>query len=209
MTRHRLADLLDEAARGRFPPADERVEVLPAPPGAAMAVVAFTGHHVVAADVDADWVARRLPDGDLLAPMSPRFLAALGAELHRRDDGLDVVLAAAGLEGVAELAEVFGCDHPRAVRAQRHRCDVRVFAAVAGAATVILGRGLALRTEVAVEVDEDARGRGVAGRALLEARRLVGPGEVVFAQVAPGNAASLRAFLRAGFQPIGCEVLFV
>jgi RimJ/RimL family protein N-acetyltransferase len=31
----------------------------------------------------------------------------------------------------------------------------------------------------------------------------------VFAQVAPGNAASLRAFLAAGFRPIGSEVLFL
>ena len=34
-------------------------------------------------------------------------------------------------------------------------------------------------------------------------------GDVVFAQVAPGNAASLRAFLAAGFSPIGSEVLFL
>jgi len=34
-------------------------------------------------------------------------------------------------------------------------------------------------------------------------------GDVVFAQVAPGNAASLRAFLAAGFRPIGSEVLFL
>jgi len=33
-------------------------------------------------------------------------------------------------------------------------------------------------------------------------------GEPLFAQVAPGNAASLRAFLAAGFVPIGAEVLF-
>jgi GNAT superfamily N-acetyltransferase len=208
VTRHRLADLLDEAARGRFPPADERVEVLPAPPGAAMAVVAFTGHHVVAADVAADWVRAQLPDGDLLAPMSPAFIGALGKRIGRRDDGVDVVLAATGLEGAAELAEVADCHHPRAVRAQGHRRDVPVFEAEAGAATVILGHGLALRAEVAVEVDEGARGRGIAARALQEARRLVGPGEVVFAQVSPGNAASLRAFLRAGFEPTGCEVLF-
>ena len=85
---------------------------------------------------------------------------------------------------------------------------MRVYKAAGGAAVVVLGQGLALRTEVAVEVDPESRGQGVGTRALLEARRLVGPDEVVFAQVAAGNAASLRAFLRAGFEPIGCEVLF-
>jgi hypothetical protein len=44
--------------------------------------------------------------------------------------------------------------------------------------------------------------------ALVEARRLVGPGDVLFAQAAPGNAASLRALLAAGFRPIGSEALF-
>jgi RimJ/RimL family protein N-acetyltransferase len=72
-----------------------------------------------------------------------------------------------------------------------------------------MGRGLALRAEVAIEVAEDGRRRGVASRALVEARRLVAPGEALYAQTAPGNAASLRAFLRAGFQPIGSEVLFL
>jgi RimJ/RimL family protein N-acetyltransferase len=38
---------------------------------------------------------------------------------------------------------------------------------------------------------------------------LIPKGDVVFAQVAPGNAASLRAFLAAGFRPIGSEVLFL
>ncbi|HEV2894220.1 MAG TPA: class I SAM-dependent methyltransferase [Actinomycetota bacterium] len=40
------------------------------------------------------------------------------------------------------------------------------------------------------------------------ARHLVPPGEVLFAQVAPGNAASLRVVEAAGFRPIGAEVLF-
>jgi hypothetical protein len=48
------------------------------------------------------------------------------------------------------------------------------------------------------------------GRALaLAARHLVPAGEPVFAQVSPGNAASLRAILAAGYRPLGSEVLFV
>ena len=41
------------------------------------------------------------------------------------------------------------------------------------------------------------------------ARGLVPAGEHLFAQVAPGNVASLRAFLAAGYRPIGAEVLFL
>jgi GNAT superfamily N-acetyltransferase len=205
---HRLAALLHDAARGEFPAADGGVELLPPPPGPAMAVVGFTGRYVIATSAPEPWVRERLPDGDLLAPMGPRFLADLSAELRLRDDGIDIVLAACGMDGDAALVEVDRDAHPRAVRATAHRQDVRVFEDPSGAAVVILGRGLALRTEVAVEVEHAARGRGLATRALLDARRLVGPDDAVFAQAAPGNAASLRALLSAGFRPIGSEVLF-
>ena len=46
------------------------------------------------------------------------------------------------------------------------------------------------------------------GRLVAAARHLTPPGEPLFAQVAPGNAASLRVVEAAGFRPIGAEVLF-
>lgn len=76
-----------------------------------------------------------------------------------------------------------------------------------GPAVVTLGTGLAGRRELAFEVDPDGRGRGAGRAALLEARRLLSPEEFLFAQTAPGNAASLRALLAAGFTPVGGEVL--
>ena len=42
----------------------------------------------------------------------------------------------------------------------------------------------------------------------MASRRLVPPGEAIFAQTSPGNAASLRALLAAGFVPLGSEVIF-
>ena len=63
--------LLEDAALGSPPPADGVVEVWPAPEGPVDAVLAFTAHHVVAAEIEPDLVAARLPDGDLGAPMSP------------------------------------------------------------------------------------------------------------------------------------------
>lgn len=206
--RHRLAVLLDNAGRGVFPAADSGIEVLPPPPGRAMAIVGFTGHYVIATAAPEAWVRRHLPGGDMLAPMSPRFLAALAGRLGRREDGVDVLLAALGLPGEAALQRTDRDNHPRVVRATSNRDNVRVFEDESGAAMITLGRGLALRTEVAVEVEETHRCRGLGTRALVEARRLVSIGEVLFAQTAPANTASLRALLSAGFRPVGGEILF-
>jgi hypothetical protein len=38
---------------------------------------------------------------------------------------------------------------------------------------------------------------------------LLPEGEVIWAQQAPGNATSARAFQAAGFRPVGAEVLLV
>ena len=71
---------------------------------------------------------------------------------------------------------------------------------------VTIGRGLADRIELSVELTGQRR-RGD-GRALIAGGLAALPaGTPVFAQVSPGNAASLRAFLAAGFVPIGSEVL--
>jgi L-amino acid N-acyltransferase YncA len=77
-----------------------------------------------------------------------------------------------------------------------------------GTGLVTIGRGLVDRLEVSVEViGSQARG---AGRHLIrESLGLIPRDDVVFAQVAPGNAASLRAFLSCGFTPIGAETLVV
>jgi len=205
---HPLPGLLDAAARGAFPPADGAVELLGPPPGRAHAVLGFTAHYVIAAPLERAWIDARLPPGDLHAPMSPAFLAAVAAELGAVEDGLDLVLAAPGLAGPAALTERDPGDHPRVARAHAYREDVRVFTSAGGRAVVILGRGLARRLEVAFEVDPAHRGAGLAAAALLEARRLAGPGTVLYAQTAPANVASLKALLAAGFAPIGSEMLF-
>jgi hypothetical protein len=74
---------------------------------------------------------------------------------------------------------------------------------------LVLGRGLGGRWEAAVEVEPGTRNGGV-GRALAAAARHVVPdGRPVWAQVAPGKASSLRAFLAAGYAPVGAEVLLM
>jgi GNAT superfamily N-acetyltransferase len=166
---------------------------------------------VVAAGVDPDLVAARLPDGDLSAPMGPAFLGWLGERLGSRPGSLDVVLAAEGLGGTPPLELTPGADldrHERVARALRYRDDLEVWTAEGGAGVLVVGRGLAGRREVAFEVDPARRNRGLGRLLVAAARHLTRPGEPLFAQVAPGNVASLRVVQAAGFRPVGAEVLF-
>lgn len=174
-----------------------------------MGVLGFSGHYVVAAAVEEAWVRSQLPAGDLIAPLGPEFLVALGARLGRHPDSLDLVLAADGLDGLPSLlAERNAGGHARAARAQAHREQVGVFGDARGDVVATLGRGLAGRLEVSLEVAVGARGGGLATEALLDLRRIAGPGEPLFGQTSPANTASVRTLLAAGFRPIGAEVLF-
>jgi len=205
-----LADLLEAAARGVYPSPDGRVEVVPSPPGPSDAVVAFTSHTVVAANVDPGAVAAQVRADSLSAPLQPPFLSWLAGQLRSEAGSLDVLLVAGGAGAPQiELEELDDADHPRLRRAHRYRRDVRAHAPASGGGLVILGRGLAGRYEVSIEVERARQGEGL-GRTLAQAARALVPEEhPLFAQVAPGNAASLRAFLAAGYRPIGAEVLFL
>jgi GNAT superfamily N-acetyltransferase len=207
----RLRRVLEDAARGMPPAPDGVVEVWPAPEGPVDAVLAFTAHHVVAAAVDPGLVAARLPPGDLSAPVGAAFLGWLGGRLDSRPGSLDVVLAAEGLGGTPplELTPAVGLDrHQRVARSLRYRDDLQVWTAPEGAGVLVLGRGLAGRREVSFEVEPSRRNRGLGRLLVAAARHLIPAGEPLFAQVSPGNAASLRVVEAAGFRPIGAEVLF-
>ncbi len=130
----------------------------------------------------------------------------LASRTGRVVNNIDAVFVATPLASPGlDLTAANDLDHARASRARAHRADVRVWTVDGGVLT--LGRGVAGRREVSVEVDQPARGRGL-GRALfLAARALVT--EPLWAQVAPGNAASVRAVLAAGFRPVGAEALLV
>jgi hypothetical protein len=208
---HPLLGILLAAASGRFPPQDAAVEVLPSPPGPSDAVCAFTAHHVIAAGLDPEAIRAHLPEDPFTGPQSAGFLHWLGAELGATHGSLDLVLAAAGERPPASypIRPVTGADHPRLARAARYRTGVVAFEPEGGGGIVILGRGLAGRLELSVEVDAPERDAGLGRRLIRAGLGAAPPGEPVFAQVAPGNAASVRAFLAAGFTPIGSEVLFL
>ncbi|MGW0817800.1 GNAT family N-acetyltransferase [Streptomyces viridiviolaceus] len=206
-----LRSILDAAARGVFPPADGGTTVVPQHCPRDAGVVAFTAHSVVFTDEDPGWVRETLRTLDcdgLAATMHTRFLTALMERTGRRTDTIDVLLVGTPLAGRPALAltEVAGPGHPRVVSARRRRDDVRVWAADGG--VLVLGRGVAGRLEVAVEVAEPVRHRGL-GRRLVTAARQLSGGEPVWAQVSAGNARSLRAFQAAGYAPVGSEALFL
>lgn len=299
-----LADILRAVEHGTFPAPDLGLTVVPAPSARESAVVAFTGHIVIAADVEPAWVAEHIPAGDLSAPLNPPFLTALEKRTGRQVNAIDALLLAPSLpcpvrpttrpghaepgtdtdraepgtpgraatrtgqdrpeprtgpdrtgpgapphpgrsatrpapavprtgpdeaepctglgqvgpdagEDAAELlgaveglSEVIDQSHPRIQRALRYRDDVRAWVDQYGG-VVLTGRGLTGRLECAIEVSDNHRGQGHGRRLALAARALIPPGSQLWAQISPGNAASLRAFLAAGYQPIGSEALLV
>jgi len=209
---HVLRDVLNAAAGGTFPDPDGRVVVVGEAPGLCDAVVAFTAHHVVATCVPAEEIRANLPNDDFAAPMTARFLVWLSERLSSEPGFVDVVLAAPSTSiadlVVHELPIGDVMNHPRVRRAAAYRTKLRAYRTTDGSGLIVLGRGLADRWEVAVEVDANARRRGVGRSLAIAARALVPSNEALFAQVTPGNTASIRTFLAAGYAPIGAEVLF-
>lgn len=140
--------MLTAAVRGRPPAADGSVEVLPQA-GLAAAVVAFSAHFYVCADVEAGWVTDALPAGDYSAPHGARFLTALADRLHSGIGALDVVLAREAArdpalpepEAELPLEEITSREHPRVRRALRYREDVRSGGRLTGPATSWWGEG--------------------------------------------------------------------
>ncbi|KUM67517.1 GNAT family N-acetyltransferase [Streptomyces curacoi] len=205
-----LRDILDAAARGVFPPADGRTTVVPQPSHRNAGVLAFTAHSVVFTDEDPAWVydtLRAMECDALAAPMNPRFLAALTERTGRMCETVDAVLVGSPLPGEPPLAlkEIKDAGHPRIRYARGRRDEVRAWTAQGG--VLVMGRGVAGRLEVSVEVDEDVRHRGLGRLLVTAARHLVG--EPLWAQVAPGNARSVRAFQAAGYRPVGAELLLL
>lgn len=206
-----LAEILDAAADGRFPPPDGGTTVVEQPASRDAGVIAFTAHAVVFADVDPDWVHTTLAAADcdaLAAAMNPRFLSALLDRTGRVMDTIDLLTVAPALPGPppVELREITSADHPRVRSARRRRDDVRVWSTDGG--VLILGRGVAGRWETAVEVEAGRRHRGL-GRELAVAARHLVPRGFVWSQQAAGNARSVRAFQAAGYRPVGAEALML
>jgi hypothetical protein len=149
----------------------------------------------------------QLPTGDLAGPLSPVFLNALCERTGCQAHTINVLCVGSSLPGPPPVPMTAESDlaHPRIARALRYRDDVRAWRADGG--LVVIGRGVASRWEAAVEVDPGRRCAGL-GRALATAARHLVPDRMpVWAQIAPANAASVRAFLAAGYRPVAAEAL--
>ena len=204
-----LGELFRQLENGTFPPVNFEVTYLPQPSPREAAVVATTGHVFIAADAGTDWLDEHTPVNDPGAAFNPPFLRALELRLDRQVNNIDLMLSAPRSLGQPDLVlkPIEDQAHPRVRRALQYRDDVDVYACDGG--VIAVGRGLGGRWEVGLEVDLEARGRGL-GRAMARAaRHLVPADRPIWAQVAPGNAASLRAFMAAGYVPMGQEALLV
>lgn len=208
---HPLPAMVREAAFGRFPPHDSAVEVLPPVGGLAAAVVAFSGHNVIATALDPSDVRERLSDSDPGAPMNPHFLSWLAGRVEAHVYTPDVVLAASRLEPDSSFKVLRRDDlteHPRVALANRFRRQVSVYSDPNGLGLLTLGLGPLGVWDVSIEVKPEARKSGLGRQLALAGRALVTEDDFVIAEVSPGNAASLRAFLSAGFTPI-CSVVLM
>ncbi|WP_308800308.1 GNAT family N-acetyltransferase [Streptomyces sp. NEAU-H3] len=204
-----LGALFADLARGRFPAPDGTTTVWPLAGEREAGVLALTARSFVFADADEGSVRERLArtgSDPLAASLHPSFLAALLERTGRRMDTVDLLTVAPALPGPPplELRESAPHGHPRVARALRRRTEVRVWETAEGD-VVLLGRGPGGRWETAIETaGAGVRGRG---RALALAARHLVPGAAVWAQQAPGNARSVRAFQAAGYRAVGAEAL--
>lgn len=200
-----MAELFADAAHGRFPAVDGEVEVFGRPDGVdwRAVVVEFTGHAVVLTDLSADEVVVAGADGFGGASAPPFLRALCGA------DGVveHQAVLFAGLGAGAEPPPRTSAwdEHPRVHRALRERGGVLVHGDDAVCVTV--GRGLAGRCELGVEVRPDRQGTGVGTEMLTRVLRASAAGAAVYAAAAPGNAAAARTLLAAGMRPVGFEIV--
>ena len=141
--------------------------MLPPLDGSVEAVCSFTAHSVTAIDLPPDQILAHLDLRDLGAAMSAPFLAWVAESTLTKPGALDAVLVAPPppTEPVIELTEREDLvDHPRVARAALYRTGIRVFSDRSAAGILVIGRGLAGRLEMAFEVDEPARCRGLGRR---------------------------------------------
>ncbi len=179
------------------------------------AVIAFTGRAVLAISAD-------VADDDELVALGvdgfggahdPRLIAALAGP-DAWIDSLDALLVGRGTSAAGAPSRLVARpdlrSHPRARLAAELRDDVEVLGRPddTDSTVVTLARGVGGLRELSLEVDPARRGDGTGASLVHDALGVVPAGELVVAAVAPGNAASLRAVLSAGFTPVGSMQLF-
>ena len=100
--------------------------------------------------------------------------------------------------------------HPRVQFAAQIRDQPRIlgYPDLRRSALAVVSRGLGGLTELSFELEPQRRGTGGGATLISDALSTIPAGQLVIAAIAPGNAASLRAALTAGFVPLGSTQLF-
>jgi hypothetical protein len=212
--RHPLGELIIAAAAGQFPDPDGGWQRVPPWRPGLEAIVSFTGHAVFA-------VAPDIPDHRLAAlgadgfggAHDPRLIAALAGP-EGWIDCLDMLMARHGTGSVGAARPLVDrpdlATHPRAKFAGQIRGGPQVlgYPDPSRSALAIISQGIAGLTELSFELESGRRGRGVGSKLAADALSMIPAGQIAVAAVAPGNAASVRALLTAGFVPLGSLQLF-
>ncbi len=138
----------------------------------------------------------------------PRVMTRLAGE-GGWVDVLDAILVAPGTGHGPLVPRPDLANHPRAVHARAIRDSVGVFGwPDRDDVVVTLGDSFDGLPVVSYEISPGARGSGLGSRTVAATRGLVAAGQPVVALVSPGNTPSLRAALRAGFEPVGSVQLY-
>jgi hypothetical protein len=209
-----LAELITAAADGRFPQADGGWQRVPPWRPGLEAIIAFTGHAVlaVAPDISGQRLISLGVDG-FGGAADPRLITALAGP-GGWIDSLDMLMAGRGTGRAGEPPRLVGrpdlATHPRAAFAVRLRDQVRPmgYADRSRGALALISCGIAGLTELSFELEPQRRGQGGGPALVRDALTAIPAGQLVLAAVAPGNAASVRALLAAGFVPLGSLQLF-
>jgi hypothetical protein len=211
---HPLARLITAAAAGQFPDPDGGWQRVPPWRPGLEAIISFTGHAVFAVRPDIpDERLRSLGADGFGGAHDPRLISALAGP-DGWIDCLDMLLGGRGTGRPGTPPRLVGrpdlADHPRARLAGRIRDQARVlgYPDKARSALATLSRGLAGLTELSFELEPARRGQRAGPDLVSAALTAVPAGQLTVAAAAPGNAASVRALLAAGFVPLGSVQLF-
>jgi hypothetical protein len=208
---HPLAGLIADAAAGQFPAADGGWERVPPWRTGLEGIFSFTAHAVLALAPDlTDQRLAELGADGLGGGTHPRLITALAGP-DGWIDSLDVLLSGRGAGPAGPLVErpdLAAHHRARFAAGLRDRARILGYPDPGRSALAIVSSGVAGLTELSFELEPDRRGAGRGTTLIRDALRTIPAGRLVIAAVAPGNAASLRALLTAGFTPLGSMQLF-